>query len=308
MLKSFQILVLLLLSSCSATQLIQNKEIEVVVKPIIENVQNVTLNPGKVTYLEFPINLKNGRWFLNCRGTEVPLMVKNQLAMVYLSETYFSNMQSFKCRIDIDDRESESQDIEVLNVSIEEFRYKSERLYVDKKRVTLSKKDQERVMRERELTRKIYQNSASYFLFNSTFIKPLNSYITSHYGTRRLFNNKKKSSHLGNDFRARVGVKIPASNRGRVVFTGDLFYSGKTVILDHGMDIFTMYGHLSKIKVTNGSLVNRGDIVGISGKTGRVSGPHLHWGVKVNGNSVDGISLVVESKKHIKTKLVNNSH
>ena len=134
-------------------------------------------------------------------------------------------------------------------------------------------------------------------MFNEPFEVPLDSYITSHYGNRRLFNNKKRSQHLGNDFRAAVGVPIPVANKGKVVFTGNLFYSGNVVIVDHGLNIFTAYGHLSKINVQEGMIVNKGTIVGLAGKTGRVSGPHLHWGVKINGSWIDGFSLVEESKK-----------
>ena len=111
-----------------------------------------------------------------------------------------------------------------------------------------------------------------------------------------MFNNKKRSQHLGNDFRAAIGVPIPVSNRGRVVYVGNLFFSGNVVVVDHGLDIFTLYGHLSKIKTTKGSIVYIGDIIGLAGMSGRVSGPHLHWGVKINGNSVDGFSLSRESE------------
>ena len=114
-----------------------------------------------------------------------------------------------------------------------------------------------------------------------------------------MFNDKKKSQHLGNDLRARTGTKIPAANRGRVVYTGNLFFSGNVVVLDHGMGIFSMYGHLSKILVTEGSVVNQGDVVGLAGATGRVSGPHLHWGVRVNGSWIDGFSLIEASKVHL---------
>ena len=113
-------------------------------------------------------------------------------------------------------------------------------------------------------------------------------------------NNKKRSQHLGNDFRAKIGVKIPVSNRGKVVYVGDLFYTGGVVIVDHGLNIFSLYAHLSKTLVTTGTIVNRGDIVGLSGATGRVSGPHLHWGIKINGHNADGFSLVEESKKQYK--------
>lgn len=92
-------------------------------------------------------------------------------------------------------------------------------------------------------------------------------------------------------------MPIPVTNRGKVVFAGNLFYTGNVVIIDHGLNIFSLYGHLSKIKAQVGDIVNQGDIVGLAGMTGRVSGPHLHWGIKINGHNVDGFSLVTESKK-----------
>lgn len=294
---------LLLFTSCSIIKPIDNLNKEKasslnINEPLVNSVTDVLLYPGKVTYVEFPINLKNGRENLQCKNRNVPFFVKNKIAKLYLSESYFSDLNEYKCYYKLSnaqDTTNESREL-ILHVKLKAFNYKSERLYVDKRRVTLSKEDQLRVEREREITKKIYQNTASFYLFDGPFYSPLKSYITSHYGTRRLFNNKKKSSHLGNDFRAAIGVPIPVSNRGRVVFTGNLFYSGNVVIVDHGMDIFTLYGHLSKIKVTTGTVVNRGDILGLSGRTGRVSGPHLHWGVRLNGNAVDGFSLIEASR------------
>jgi murein DD-endopeptidase MepM/ murein hydrolase activator NlpD len=117
------------------------------------------------------------------------------------------------------------------------------------------------------------------------------------YGIKRVYNKAHRGQHLGTDFRAPGGVAVPAVNRGRIMFAGDLFYTGGTVIIDHGMDIFTVYGHLSEVKVEAGQIVNAGDIVALSGNTGRSSGPHLHWGVKIHGHYIDGYSLIDESKK-----------
>jgi murein DD-endopeptidase MepM/ murein hydrolase activator NlpD len=293
------LIVPIVFASCSYIRPINGGDTEKSAQePIVTQIQQITLQPGMASFYEFPINLEDGRNFLKCKESEVPFMVKNKKAMIYLSETYFSNMKGFVCHLILEDDENVAEEIAVLNVEVKPYKYKSERLYVDKKRVTLSKKDQERVAREREITKKIYANSASYYLFDEPFKVPLNSYITSHYGTRRIFNNKKKSSHLGNDFRAAIGVPIPVANKGKVVFIGNLFYSGNVVIVDHGMNIFSLYAHLSKFKVTEGSIINKGDIVGLAGMTGRVSGPHLHWGVKVNGNAIDGFSLVEASKGH----------
>ena len=93
-----------------------------------------------------------------------------------------------------------------------------------------------------------------------------------------------------------TGTKIPAVNNGKVVFTGDLFYSGHTVIVDHGLGIFTLYGHLSDMAVKVGDGVQKGDIVGLSGNTGRSTAPHLHWGVIIHGDDIDGLTLVEQSQ------------
>ncbi len=292
-----KLLILILSISCSGIQPLQNqsrnsqvveqKKEPIKVKPLIEKIKSVQLQPGKVKFVEFQINLSDGMWELECEGTKKAFFVENNKGRLFMSETYFSNLKPFKCFY---------KNQTVLAVSVKDFPYKSEKLNVDKKRVTLSKKDLNRVIKERKILSKVYQNTSSYFLFSQPFRRPLSSYVTSHYGNKRLFNNKKKTQHLGNDLRAAVGVPIPVANKGKVIFTGDLFYSGNIVIVDHGLDIFTTYGHLSKIQVTEGMIINKGDIVGLAGATGRVSGPHLHWGVKINGNWVDGFSLVEESK------------
>jgi murein DD-endopeptidase MepM/ murein hydrolase activator NlpD len=263
--------------------------------PIVDRIIKVELQPGKVTFVEFAINLPDGKWELDCEARKIPIVVLKGKARFFMAETYFSDMKPYQCFFEKELETTNLQRELVFNVKVVPFKYKREKLHVDQKKVDLSKKDLERVMREVEITKKIYLDSASYYLFDKPFIKPLESFVTSIYGNKRIFNNKKETQHLGTDFRAAIGIPIPASNKGRVVFTGDLFYAGMVVVLDHGLDIFTMYGHLSEIKVRKGDMVAQGDIVGLSGATGRVSGPHLHWGVKLQGHWVDGLSLVEQS-------------
>jgi len=107
-----------------------------------------------------------------------------------------------------------------------------------------------------------------------------------------LFNGQHESYHRGTDFRARAGTPVYASNFGIVRLAKNLFYSGNIVIMDHGKGIFTNYAHLSKIQVVAGQQVTRGDQIGLSGATGRVSGPHLHWGVKINAAYVDPLQFL----------------
>ena len=105
-------------------------------------------------------------------------------------------------------------------------------------------------------------------------------------------NNQPKNPHSGIDLKAKLSEPIKSINKGIVVFTGNHFFSGKSVYVDHGLGIISMYFHLSEIKVTKGDPVNKGDIVGLAGSTGRSTGPHLHWGIRVNNIKVDPQSLI----------------
>jgi murein DD-endopeptidase MepM/ murein hydrolase activator NlpD len=288
-----------LLSSC-ATKPVQTENKTVKKKPkkikVIEEVLNVGTLTGKVSFVEFPVNLPDSNIDIICtddknKSMTYKFIVQESIARGYIGENYFSPKGVRNCYVGKD---------KALVIETNYFNYKKEKLNVAKGKVDLSQANLARVIRERKITKEVYSNSSKNFLFSEPFMRPLNSFITSHYGNQRLFNNKKRSQHLGNDFRAAVGVKIPVANRGRVVFVGDLFYSGNVVIVDHGMEIFSFYGHLSKILVSKGDIVNKGDIVGLAGMTGRVTGPHLHWGVKINGFNVDGFSLVEESKKQFR--------
>ena len=262
--------------------------------PAIESVSSATVGTGKVAFKRFSFNRPDGVYSLQCADKPHKFQVKNKVANIYLPANYFSD----KVKVDCTYTERGEKEL-ALTINIDQFDYPKESLNVPKSKVFYSKKDLARIIREKSIKKKIYMNSSDVFLFDKPFKVPLNSYITSHYGNQRLFNDKKKSQHLGNDLRARTGTKIPAANRGRVVYTGNLFFSGNVVVLDHGMGIFSMYGHLSKILVTEGSVVNQGDVVGLAGATGRVSGPHLHWGVRVNGSWIDGFSLIEASKVHL---------
>jgi len=181
-----------------------------------------------------------------------------------------------------------------ITVSLEILsrRFKSEKLQVTPSRVTPAPKDVERIKREGEEVRAVYAASHPQRLWNEPFERPLNGLVTSPYGTRRLLNGKLKSYHGGVDFRAATGTPIYAANTGIVGLAKNLFYSGNIVILDHGSGLFTTYAHLSRIDVTLGRLVEKGQVIGLAGATGRVSGPHLHWGVKVNGVNVNPLHML----------------
>lgn len=247
--------------------------------------------PGEMRFVNFP-NPKFGAKLI-CRNSEVRYSIRNNGALAIIVEKYSSSFLPFNCQVELADNT-----LYEMIFSVEEKTYKSEQLKVDKKTIKLSDEDQKRADDEQVILNKIYASSANDFLFDDAFVIPMTSKVTSEYGTRRVYNKQKKSPHLGTDFRAAIGDKVPATNKGKVVFAGDLFYTGWTVIIDHGLDLFTVYGHLSQVLVKDGEMVDKGQLIGLSGNTGRTSGPHLHWGVKIQKEYLDGFVLKDESEKY----------
>lgn len=245
--------------------------------------------PGEVFRLKVSIApVKDANLF--CRDRVYPSTHDGSHLIAYVSETYFSKMKPFTCRYG-----TKGKRITIAKFNVVKKKFPSEKLNVDKKRVWPSKKNLVRIRREQKFLNKMYKASAKAPLFEKSFDIPLGSFVTSIYGSKRIFNNKKQTQHLGTDYRAPIGEPIRAANAGKVVLARDLFYTGNTVTVDHGMGIFTIYGHLSKLNATEGEYVPKGALIGLAGKTGRTTGPHLHWGVKINGHFIEGDSLVRET-------------
>lgn len=170
--------------------------------------------------------------------------------------------------------------------------YRKEKLRVNGKRVTLSAKNLKRVRKELRKIVPIYKNVTRKKYWRGNFSLPVKSKVTSPFGTKRLFNGQMKSFHKGLDLRAATGTPIRAPAGGIVRLADDLFYTGGTVLLDHGFGIVTIYAHFSQLKVRNGQVVKRGQLLGLAGATGRVSGPHLHWGAVVHKVKINPMELV----------------
>ncbi|WP_127717093.1 M23 family metallopeptidase [Halobacteriovorax sp. HLS] len=217
---------------------------------------------------------------------------KNGRVETYLSANRHRSTGHIDCeyRFTVDKLEKK---ISVASFKIVEADYPLKTLKVAKKYAKLSDENLERWKVETAHMKTVYEGVIrDRKLFNGPFKKPLNSKITAIYGSKRVFNDMKHSWHSGIDFRARPGTKIPSSNRGKVILARHHFFTGKTIILDHGMGILTMYCHLNEFKVAEGDIVPQGAIIGLSGNTGRSSGPHLHWGVRVNENWINGFTLL----------------
>lgn len=165
--------------------------------------------------------------------------------------------------------------------------YAEESLEVDPGKVKLSAKDRARVKRERAQVVPLF-SLRTHPAFSLPFAAPLEDAPPArNFGTRRLFNGEPRSAHGGADYRARTGTPVLAAEQGLVVLAAHHFFAGKSVYVDHGGGLLTMYMHLSRIDVKTGQRVARGDVVGLSGATGRVTGPHLHFGVRWRGARVD---------------------
>ncbi len=149
-----------------------------------------------------------------------------------------------------------------------------------------------RINRDSELLRETYAKSAATRQWAEPFVRPVTQAANSVFGSRSVYNGQPRSPHAGADFLSPAGTPIHAPNAGRVAVARDLYFTGNTVIIDHGLGVFSVLAHLSKIDVQEGDQITAGQTVGLVGATGRVTGPHLHWGVLVNGARVDPLSVL----------------
>lgn len=170
--------------------------------------------------------------------------------------------------------------------------FPEQRLTVESKFVSPPKSVQARIDRERKKLAAIYSRRTPLSPPSSAFVRPVPGDPTSEFGTRRIFNGEPRAPHAGIDLRAATGTPVAAAGPGKVVLAESLYYAGGTVIVDHGGGLFTIYAHLSKIEAKTGAEVKPGDPVGKSGATGRVTGPHLHWGARVGDEIFDPRALL----------------
>ena len=188
------------------------------------------------------------------------------------------------------DRRSETLSEDII---VESKSFPTTELTVESRYVELRPEDQARAVRESQETAEIYATLTPERLWAEPFIVPLPGVEGGrNFGHRRVFNGQPRAPHSGADLRAGTGTEIHATNRGRVVLAKELFYSGNAVFLDHGLGVYSVYLHLSRIDVEVGDIVERNEVVGLAGATGRVTGPHLHWGVRVLDARVDPFTLL----------------
>jgi murein DD-endopeptidase MepM/ murein hydrolase activator NlpD len=178
-------------------------------------------------------------------------------------------------------------------IEVKVGRFATEKLTVGKQFVELSPEQIKRAEEERQKLRDIFDRVTPQRLWDGEFRIPLDGVTTgSNFGRRRVLNGNPGSPHSGTDFPALTGTPVHAAQRGRVVLAEELFFAGNTVVVDHGLGIYTFYGHLSEIDVKVGEFVETGTVMGKVGATGRVTGPHLHWGLTVERARVNPLQIV----------------
>ena len=150
----------------------------------------------------------------------------------------------------------------------------------------------DRIQREAALQDGIFKASTDVRQWRGGFLRPVPGDASSSFGRRSVFNGQPRRPHSGTDFKAASGTAIRAPNVGTVVLANELYFSGNVVIIDHGWGLYSYFAHLSTIDVAKGDAVTQGQVVGKVGATGRVTGPHLHWTVRLNNARVDPVALM----------------
>ncbi|MGO9433968.1 MAG: M23 family metallopeptidase [Terracidiphilus sp.] len=178
------------------------------------------------------------------------------------------------------------------SIEIRPAHYRTSVLTVSPKFVEPGPDELKQIAADSEIKAKVFATTAAEPLWSGSFRAPVHSPPTDSFGTRRTFNGKLASIHKGMDFRAPMGTVVRAGNSGIVVLARPLYYEGNCVVIDHGLGLYTLSMHFSRIDVREGQHVNAGDALGLSGATGRVTGPHLHWAVRWQGAYLDPAKLL----------------
>lgn len=184
-----------------------------------------------------------------------------------------------------------------IEIKVREKDYGVRRLTLPKKMVDLDEETLKRVRKETGKLKTIWNALPKEPLWRGPFVKPIPGKVIGPFGRKSVINNQTRSPHSGVDLKGKRGTPIKTIANGKVALTEELFFGGRSVVIDHGGGIQSAYLHLEKILVSPGQQVDRGDVIGRVGSSGRATGPHLHWSVRVNGARVDPLKLTVLSEQ-----------
>jgi len=245
---------------------------------------------GEVLWIEVPVENPQA----NVNGT----LLQRQIPFFPITDTRFAAIVGIDMqdppglqKLSVTVQTTNKTDHLTYSVDIVKEDYAVQHLTLPKNKVDLDSKTLKRVRLEQKEMSKAFLHIGTQPLWNSAFLEPVKGSITGRFGSRRVINGQSKSPHSGEDIAAPQGTPVHAINTGTVVATMDHFFSGKGVVIDHGLGLFSMYFHLSAIDVQPGQALNKGDALGKVGATGRATGPHLHWGIRLNGARVNPYAL-----------------
>jgi len=258
------------------------------------NITDDSIANGQSTLIEFtkePDLLYESVEFENRSFKILPNPLKSERLYALIPVSYYDKASLKELKIHYKKNGKEIE--ESIFLKVIDGNYTKEILHVDSSKVNpKSPAVKKRVAQEYNQAMKIYHTRTPKSYLKKPFILPMESKITSDFGRARLYNGSLKGYHSGTDFRAKVGTPIYAANDGVVALVAKRFYSGGTVLLNHGEGIYTCYFHMSRFDVKEGEVVKRGQLLGLSGKTGRVTGPHLHFSVRIDGVQVDPLQFI----------------
>jgi len=213
---------------------------------------------------------------------------KNDAWEGFIGDDLTTKPGRYKLKINL----TNSNKTHAITVNVPARDYGVRRLTLPKKMVELDASALKRVRRESKIIKKLFISSGKNPLWVGRWIRPVPGMIVGPFGRRSIINGMQRSPHSGVDLKAAEGDPIKAINRGTVALVAHLFFSGLSIVIDHGGGIQSMYFHLSKDLVKVGQLVEKGAIIGLAGSSGRATGPHLHFGIRLNNRRIDPIKLI----------------
>ncbi len=245
-------------------------------------------------------------WF----GTSVPFHFTPSGDGFYarlLLGTYVKTVRPGKYPLEISLATNDRIDTKQVLISIIHRQYEEDRLTLPDAMVSPPKTVLKRILKEQRMVQRVRETVSPYGFWDLPMTRPVSGSTSSTYGRRRILNGIPKSPHAGIDFRAPAGTPVLAALSGRVVLTGNLYFSGTSVCIDSGQGVVTYYYHLSEIFVREGQKVEKGAVIGKSGMSGRATGPHLHFGLSLLGHYVDAEALFSATPRDFlgKTKMLS---
>ena len=255
-------------------------------------VQPATLRPGDVARIELSPATAFLSATLTWKNQSIPLTTLpngRMAALVGIPRDSAAGSHQGRLQVTFHSGLRRSQ---LVNLQIAQKTFPEQHLSLPKRQVSPDRKAMDRHSRERAELDRVFDRPQQTRLWQAPFQLPVQGKLLSPFGVQRILNGQPRSYHSGVDQRARLGEPVATAGGGQVVLIADHFFAGKSVYVDHGMGVITMYFHLSAINISQGERVAAGQTIGLAGATGRASGPHLHWGARVHNCKVDPLALL----------------